>query len=165
MHPTAPSKHRLALVCLLLVLLLRLQSCQRKPDVQEEIKKLQATDKDVREAAVKALVQIGQPAVDPLIKALKTDNPSVQAAAARALGLIGDKRAVMPLIDMMKNSYNLELMHEVFLALSQIGDEQTCDALKRAMRGSNTIVSRYAKKILAESGLCKSKKNKKKKKK
>ncbi len=164
MRPAQREMRPLMFLCLLMALLVGTHACQRKPDVQEEIKKLQATDKDVREAAVKALVQIGSPAVDPLIKALKTDNPSVQAAAARALGLIGDKRAVMPLIDMMKSSYNLELMHEVFLALSQIGDEQTCDALKTAMRSSNTIVSRYAKKILAESGLCKSEKHKKKKK-
>jgi len=164
MRPATRSMQPLILICLLMALFLGTQSCQRKPDVQEEIKKLQATDKDVREAAVKALVQIGSPAVEPLIKALKTDSPSVQAAAARALGLIGDKRAVMPLINMMKSSYNLELMHEVFLALSQIGDEQTCDALKTAMRSSNMIVSTYAKKILAESGLCKSAKNKQKKK-
>ena len=164
MHPSARGKRPLAFLCLLLALFVGSPGCQRTPDVQEEIQKLQATDKDVREAAVKALVQIGQPAVDPLIKALETDNPSVQAAAARALGLIGDKRAVMPLINMMKSSYNLELMHEVFLALSQIGDEQTCEALKTAMRSSNTIVSRYAKKILAESGLCKPRQNSKKKK-
>jgi len=154
----------LALACLFLSLFFGAQACQRKPDVQEEIQNLQATDKDVREAAVMALVQIGPAAVEPLIKSLKAENPSVQAAAAKALGLIGDKRAVVPLIDMMKNSYDIELMFEVAVALSQIGDQRACDALKTASHDSNSFVSKIAKKILAQSGLCKSKKTKPKKK-
>lgn len=164
MYATVRDMRTLVVICLFLTVFLGFQSCRQKPDVQEEIQNLAATDKDVREAAVKALVQIGPAAVDPLIKSLKTKNPSVQAAAAKALGIIGDKRAVVPLIDMMKNSYNIELMFEVFIALSQIGDERACDALKTASYDSNSFVSKIAKKILAESGLCKSKKVKKKKK-
>ena len=152
----------LASACLLVVLFFGLQACQQKPDVQEEIQNLQATDKDVREAAVRALVQIGPPAVEPLIKALKMDNPNVQAAAAKALGLIGDKRAVMPLIDMMTSSYNIELMFEVAVALSQIGDKRACDALETASHNANSFISKIAKKMMAESGLCKPNQNQQK---
>ena len=110
MYAVVRNPRNLVVICLLLAVFCGTYACQQKPDVQEEMQNLQATDRDVREAAVRALVQIGPPAVDPLIKALKAKNPSVQAAAAKALGTIGDKRAVVPLINMMKNSYDLELM-------------------------------------------------------
>lgn len=50
--------------------------------------------------AVEALVKIGEPAVKPLIKALKDE--FVRAEAAQALGKIGDARAVKPLIQALK---------------------------------------------------------------
>lgn len=162
MNATVRDMRNLVAICLFLAVFLGPQACQQKPDVQEEILNLTATDKEVREAAVKALIQIGPPAVAPLIKSLKNKNPSVQAAAAKALGIIGDKRAVVPLINMMKNSYDIELMFEVAVALSQIGDERACDALKTASHDPNSFVSKIAKKILAESGLCKSTKEQKK---
>lgn len=130
--------------------------CQRN-EVNREIGHLHDTDKEVRQEAVKALVRIGPPAVEPLIKALREKNPDVQAAAAKALGLIGDKRAVMPLVDMMKNSYNVELMFEIAVALTQIGDERACGALQTASRNSSDLISSAARKVLSQSGLCKQK--------
>lgn len=44
-----------------------------------------------------ALVQIGAPAVDPLIAALKHQHPDVRFWAIRALGELGDSRAIEPL--------------------------------------------------------------------
>ena len=46
-----------------------------------------------------SLFELGEPAVEPLIKALCTDSEtSVCSSAAEALGEIGDARAVKPLI-------------------------------------------------------------------
>lgn len=45
----------------------------------------------------RALVKIGSPAVDPLIAALQHDKETVRSNAARALGEIGDPRAIEPL--------------------------------------------------------------------
>ncbi len=44
-------------------------------------------------------MQAGAPAVEPLIAALKGENKLVRKAAARALGDIGDPRAVEPLTE------------------------------------------------------------------
>jgi hypothetical protein len=49
-----------------------------------------------------AIAGFGPPAVDPLIKALNDE--SVRDRAARALGKIGDKRAIGPLIDLLPKS-------------------------------------------------------------
>jgi len=51
-----------------------------------------------REAAVDALVMIGEPAVGPLIEALASKNSLVQQNAMRALGRIRDPRAIPVLI-------------------------------------------------------------------
>lgn len=51
-----------------------------------------------REAAVDALVTMGEPAVEPLVDALASKNSLVQQNAMRALGHIGDPRAILPLI-------------------------------------------------------------------
>jgi hypothetical protein len=47
--------------------------------------------------AADALGKIGAPSVEPLIKALEDENALRRAVAARALGRIGDPRAVKPL--------------------------------------------------------------------
>jgi hypothetical protein len=64
-----------------------------------------------------ALVKIGEPAVEPLIKALKDEDYSY--SAAKALGEIGDKRAVEPLIKALEDDLSYaasalrKLGHEV----------------------------------------------------
>ena len=54
-------------------------------------------------AAAEALVKIGEPAVEPLIHALKDEDSDVRAAAAMALGKIGDERAVEPLTEALED--------------------------------------------------------------
>lgn len=48
-------------------------------------------------SAIKALVEIGSPAVEPLINALKHTDRDVRIGAAKALGKLGDPRAIEPL--------------------------------------------------------------------
>lgn len=54
-------------------------------------------DKEVGRAAWSALSKMGRPAVKPLIKALKDEDPRVREGAARALGELSDPRAIEPL--------------------------------------------------------------------
>jgi len=61
-----------------------------------------ADDAEVRATASEALVKIGEPSLGPLMRALNDSNPVVREEAATALGLIGDPRAVAPLIQVMK---------------------------------------------------------------
>ena len=62
------------------------------------IKHLDDKDEDVRAWVVLALANLGQPAIDPLIEALKDDSCTIRWQASAALGLIGDARAAQPLL-------------------------------------------------------------------
>lgn len=50
-------------------------------------------------SAVRALIKIGEAAVEPTIVGLKNDKPLVRERAAEALGELKDKRALAPLVD------------------------------------------------------------------
>lgn len=95
----------------LLILLLLLSGacagCLGKNPVEARVDKLvnNLGDKDMNVSypSYEALCEIGEPAVDPLVKALKDDNPSVRSYAAGALGMIGDPKATDPLIEALKD--------------------------------------------------------------
>ena len=60
---------------------------------------LKDSDKEVRETAMHALVQMRDPSIfEPLLQALKDGSPDVREQAAFGLGQMRDKRAVQPLI-------------------------------------------------------------------
>jgi WD40 repeat protein len=61
---------------------------------------------DHRSAAGDALARIGEPAVGPLIAALKDERADLRHLAAWALGKIGDTRAVEPLIPVLSSHYH-----------------------------------------------------------
>ena len=48
-------------------------------------------------------MELGEPAVESLIKALNDEDWHVRSGAAEALGEIGDRRAVEPLIEALKD--------------------------------------------------------------
>ena len=52
--------------------------------------------------AIDSLRKIGEPAVEPLIKALKNKDTLIRSGAVRALGELRDKRAVEPLTEALK---------------------------------------------------------------
>lgn len=130
-----------------------IMGCQQRA-IEKEIKNLKSTDYEVREAAVAALISIGKPSVDALIASLKDENPSVQIAAARALGKIGDSRAIGPLIELIKTSLDVDLMFEVAVALSAIGDDRACEMLRELEGKGSSFISKMVRKHLIESGFC-----------
>lgn len=58
---------------------------------------LRADDMYLRMAITGALIKIGNPSVPGLVKALFDNNKAVRRASAKALGKIGNKRAIKPL--------------------------------------------------------------------
>ncbi|WP_440951842.1 HEAT repeat domain-containing protein [Methanococcoides sp. FTZ1] len=78
-------------------------------------------DVSVRVDAVKDLVEIGKPAVDPLIQALNEDNPKVRENSAASLGKIGDERAVHSLIELLADE-NDEVRRAAEIALCDVGE-------------------------------------------
>jgi len=79
---------------------------------------------------IRSLVNIGTPAVEALIKALRHENFHVRCVAAIALGYIGDKRAVEPLIRALGDS---EIRQEAANSLIMLG-EYAVDPLIKTFR-------------------------------
>lgn len=79
-----------------------------------------------REATLQALVEIGAPAVDPLIAALNDKNVNIRRFAAGILGDIGDPRAADALVDAL-NDPKLESI--ALTSLCKIGTASSAKAL------------------------------------
>lgn len=71
------------------------------PAVRPLIDSLGHWDPNVCKEAVGTLVHIGEPSVLPLIATLKNEYPAVRRCAATALGLLGDERAEQPLMELL----------------------------------------------------------------
>jgi HEAT repeat protein len=85
-------------------------------------------------AVAEALGKIGFPAVVPLIQALNDENGYVRAGAAEALGKIGDKRAIEPLIQALRDDNLLRSVRSgvrarAAEALGRIGDKRAVEPL------------------------------------
>jgi HEAT repeat protein/beta-lactamase regulating signal transducer with metallopeptidase domain len=105
---------------------------------------LKDTDKDVREAALQALVQMRDPSIfEPLTQALKDGSPDVREKAAIGLGQMRDKRALGPLTAALKDEHAAVREH-VVIALGQLRDPSSVDALAAALKDTNGDVREHA---------------------
>jgi beta-lactamase regulating signal transducer with metallopeptidase domain len=105
---------------------------------------LKDSDKEVRETAMQALVQIKDPSVfDPLVQSLKDSSPDVREHAAFGLGQLRDKRAVQPLVATLKDE-NADVREQVVFALGQLRDPAAVDGLAIAVRDANADVREKA---------------------
>ena len=105
---------------------------------------LKDTDKDVRETALHALVQLRDPSVfDPLVQALSDSDPEVREQAAHGLGQLRDRRAVEPLMAAVKDQ-NADVRQQAVFALGQIRDRSAVPALTIAVKDSNADVREQA---------------------
>ena len=97
------------------------EKMEAKRDAKGLIKTLgYKTDSGVRRTAALALGKIGEPAVEPLIAALKDSDDCVRREATEALGKIGEP-AVEPLIAALKDSDDY-VRREAAEALGKIGE-------------------------------------------
>jgi HEAT repeat protein len=83
---------------------------------------LRADDMYLRMAITGALINIGNPSVPGLVKALFDRNNAVRRASAKALGKIGNKRAIKPLQVAVKDT-DPALVKLCQQALERLGDE------------------------------------------
>jgi HEAT repeat protein len=93
-------------------------------DVIGLIENLNDLDWDVRNYIADILVKIGEPAIDPLIKALKNDDLDIRMEAARVLGRIGNKKALNPLIGALKDE-DVNFRKQAASAINKIIDKGT----------------------------------------
>ena len=82
------------------------------------------------EAVVEALLCMGEPAIDPLLDALKNNNPSAREYAAYTLGKFGDPRATIPLLQLLPDDVENVIM-TTLRALGKIADPRAVEPLLR----------------------------------
>jgi len=105
---------------------------------------LKDTDKDVRETAMHALVQLRDPSIfDPLVQALSDGSPDVREQAAFGLGQLRDRRAVEPLIAALKDQH-ADVRQQAAFALGQIRDRSAVPGLSAALKDSSDDVREQA---------------------
>jgi HEAT repeat protein/beta-lactamase regulating signal transducer with metallopeptidase domain len=105
---------------------------------------LKDSDKEVRETAMHALIQLRDPSVfEPLVQALKDASPDVREQAAQGLGQMRDKRAVEPLIATLKDP-NPSVREAAAAGLSQLRDPRAVDPLIAALKDENAEVREHA---------------------
>lgn len=99
-------------------------------------------DERVSSVSANELCEIGEPAVDPLIKALKDDNPQVRSLAAQILGMIGDKKATNSLIEALRDSVPEVRMNAAF-SLGELQATEAVEPLIELLEDENGEVVRY----------------------
>ncbi|ACL16064.1 PBS lyase HEAT domain protein repeat-containing protein [Methanosphaerula palustris E1-9c] len=108
-------------------------------------------EKGVRNLAMQALVNLGTPAVDPLLDLLSDHHWVIRYRAVEALGLIGDPRAVRPLVHLLSD----EKDHVRYMAakgLGRIGGPEEISSLIHALSDNNEFVRRSAATALGAVG-------------
>lgn len=110
--------------------------------VDKLIKNLGDKDMNVSYPSYEAICEIGKPAVDPLIKALKDDNPSVRSSAASALGTIGDPKATDPLIKALKDN-DRGVRIAAARALGELNDKRAVEPLIESLKDKDPEVRVY----------------------
>lgn len=67
-------------------------------------------DERIQQRAMGALINIGEPSVEPLIQSLKSPSPDVRLCSIFVLGEIGDKRAIEPVKKLLNdNDKNVQI--------------------------------------------------------
>lgn len=104
-------------------------------------------DSRIRGIAADALARIGEPAVEPLIQALREEDPAVRSEAARVLWEIGDARAVEPLIQALKDE-DRWVRYWATWAVGKMGDERASEPLTQLLEDEAWEVRKAAEKAL-----------------
>lgn len=99
--------------------------------------------------AAQALARIGQPAAEPLIDALATEDADVRQYASWALGEIGDARAVGALVSMLMDKSPV-VRKRTAKALGKIGDSRATEPLIPLLTDDNADVRGEAARALGK---------------
>ncbi len=106
----------------------------------------------VAEEAMTALVNIGGPAVEPLISALGNSDPRVRMMATEALGRIRDPRTIGPLIRVLESDVDVLVKAAGVDALRKKDDPRALEALVLAEDNGNWMVRSLARRAVEEAG-------------
>ena len=113
-----------------------------EPAVERLIRALGSENSSlIRNSAASALWKIGSPSVDPLIGVLWDADANKRHLAVSTLGLIGDDRAVEPLIRALERA-DTDAVKNVAVALGRIGP-QSVQPLIQAMEPRSGVATRF----------------------
>ncbi|MCK4692019.1 MAG: HEAT repeat domain-containing protein [Anaerolineales bacterium] len=128
------------------------EKMKAKEDVKGLIKALgYKKDASVRKTAAVALVEIGEPAIEPLIAAIKEENEDVRQAAVEALVKIGEP-AIEPLIAALKDYSVREGAAGVLGMMGEPALERAVERLIVGLEGEDDDVRGNAIEALTEIG-------------
>lgn len=120
--------------------------------IEPLILNLRDGNKWVRRETSGALSKMGEPATVPLIQLLEDPDWKVRGAAAWALGRIGSKEAVEPLIKSLLEDENGFVRSGAANALGNIADERAVEPLKKATKDESSYVRKVSEKYLEKWG-------------
>lgn len=112
---------------------------------------LRTEDRRAHTLVVDDLVRIGAAAVEPLLSVLDDPNPNVRSGAARALGKIGDLRALGSLIFRLRYDTDVEVRKSAVWAL-HMGGARSVGPLIESLRDPDEWVRFGAVIVLAKIG-------------
>lgn len=112
---------------------------------------LRTDDRRAHTLVVEDLAKMGVAAVEPLLTVLRDANPNVRAGAARALGKIGDRRALSALEFCLRFDNSTEVRKSAVWAL-HLGDARAVPALVDALGDTDEWVRFGAVIVLAKIG-------------
>jgi HEAT repeat protein len=109
-------------------------------------------DENVKREVADALVIVGTPAVGALCHVLTVNHKQshiiARQIAAWTLGTIGDKSAIEPLGETLKNDRNESVRHEAAMALARIDGPRAAEILVEATKEKDEVVRKAAKRAL-----------------
>jgi HEAT repeat protein len=108
----------------------------------------QLRNDEFHEDATRALVELGEPAVERLVEALRDKDENVRKQAVIALGRIKATTAIDPLVEMLKDK-DWFVRLTAAAALEKIGDERGRDAIKPLLQDPDLVVKMRVERILA----------------
>ena len=101
-------------------------------------------DTDLQIDAGRALVDIGEQAVEPLISSLKNEKSRIRMNAALALGYLKAKKAIRPLAEGLNDS-DWEVRRVIVRVLGWIGGDEVIEPLNSALNDEREEVKEEAK--------------------
>ena len=110
---------------------------------------LQLRSDEFKDDATNALVELGEPALERLIKALKDKDEMVRKQSVLALGRIKHDGAVDPLIEMLADADWFTRLTAA-AALEAIGDPRGRDAIKPLTKDPDMVVRMRVERILVK---------------
>jgi HEAT repeat protein len=93
----------------------------------------------LRTAYSQALAEVGELAIEPLLQALASQNPKTRAYSARALGMMGTKRAFEPVVSLLATEGDDGARMMLIEALGGIGDERAVPVLLRYLKAPEQV--------------------------